>query len=292
MILRHVLFSVLLVTISSSHAQQSPPQNTQGEKQERADDKRGTDVDPLVVKVIPAKGGEDRANQEERHREKQLVVSGVVSEALKDIAWDSHANLWLTGVLVLVALGQLGYFVKQLGLMNLAMTENRRLLTAAENSATAAANTVKEMRSEATRHLRAYVTIDVDSPHYGKDGLRVRIRNHGVTPSNKTCIWTNIANSLTHKEFAYQDVNSPVLQNYLVAPKQHCTVNVVPRVAREAPETFFVYGHIDYTDIFGDRWRVDFCHEHQVSGGFFPHPEHNHEKYVGKDPDFRPAITV
>lgn len=157
-----------------------------------------------------------------------------------------------------------------------------RAATAQEKSEDAMRENVKLAEDTAKRQLRAYVTVDADSPHFGTGGLRIRIRNHGDTPAKNTCIWTSIVREIPDG-FGYPDKFPPILVGYLVAPKQHCAAIVQPRMEAEFTETFFLYGHIDYTDIFGDRWRVDFCHEHQISGGFFPHPKHNDENGLGRD---------
>jgi hypothetical protein len=130
----------------------------------------------------------------------------------------------------------------------------------------------------AKHQIRAYLTVDADSPHFGPEGLKLRIRNHGNSPASDVTIYTNIAQEIP-PGFTYPDEQPPVLRGYLVAPRQHAAVNVRPLVPVEKKERYFLYGHIDYADIFGDRWSVLYCHEHQTGerGGWFPHPEHNRE---------------
>lgn len=224
------------------------PQGKSTKDQKRAaTDQRGTDSSPLVVKVIPTK-------------EAQPPAEGKPYKHYHE----SAADWWLiipTWILAFVTGGLLIY--------------NAVLASITKKSVAVVQDTAK-------RQLRAYVTVDVNSPHFNP-GLRVRIKNHGVTPASNVSIWTNVVEDIPPDGFAHPDIHAPVLGGYLVAPQQHCTINTVPQKTKEDP-SFFVYGHIDYTDIFKDRWTVHYCHRYRGNSEFFPHPHHNKESYVGKDP--------
>lgn len=166
---------------------------------------------------------------------------------------------------------------------------------------------LKDARSASSKDLRAYVgieTIDFVLPNIKKskdkvwdgkgaytfhDFLRPRIKNYGKTPASNMLCWTNWVNVpgigvRLPDDFAFDDFDSIAVEGadivrsrmLLNAGQEYAPLTVVTdfapfREAESRTHTMFLYGHIDYTDIYEKTWQHDFCFVYAPS---LPPPAH------------------
>jgi hypothetical protein len=198
-------------------------------------------------------------------------------------------NLWLmifTGVLAFVALIQIGFLISA---DNTASNTAR----AAKESADAAKEAVELSNKTAERELRAYMGIANLGTRFEKfqtaeDKIiegRVQIYtvNYGKTPAHNATLWARELDG-PPIQFDYTEGNF-VIRNQLVQPGQ-----LFGRVAGErTPDNpFFIYGYVEYTDIFKNIWRYRFAYSFNSAWGgdrFQAHAEHNDEIYIGESPE-------
>jgi hypothetical protein len=193
--MHHVVGSVLLLLIVSEvvQAQSQPPSprppnssqppqsKSKGSKQQTANDLRGTEQSPLVIKVLPTpKTKEESAQDRNDHNEKAAT------------------DWWLVrfnGALVVVVFLQWIWMVRQEKWMRKNIEIAQKAADAAKESAEVAQTTVKTMEDTAERQLRAYIHVGggkdkgpiLDAP----DGPEVwlLLKNTGQTPAYKVEHW-------------------------------------------------------------------------------------------------------
>lgn len=168
---------------------------------------------------------------------------------------------------------------------------------------------------------RAYVGvagIELDAPNLAKadfevpdagnepatfvpaDFLRLTVSNFGLTPAKRVLVVANWAAMPLNRNFSYTfDYRDQITKDEIAAAgRPTIDPNHVYRVAlplsklkpfRDAAAqtaTIYIYGHIDYSDIFGRRWRRDFCYIHDARRGpVSPYFEHNDEYSIAADND-------
>lgn len=180
-------------------------------------------------------------------------------------------------------------------------------------------NLVKSAERTAGRQLRAYIGVakmqlvfrEVEqNPGIKKgepgwiwgDALLFAYKNYGLTPAFQVYIhvnWQSIPfpQGLPH-DFDYKDrfVTLPQGSSFtfsfsIADPGQMNQTTIIiddPIYFIEAKEKrawkVYIYGHIDYTDIYKIRWRRDFCFLYEpwsaIDDPFVPHAEHNDEKQI------------
>jgi hypothetical protein len=174
--------------------------------------------------------------------------------------------------------------------------------------------TIRAMRETERRSLRAYVGMDeiveeftnLTTPNYvpnrivagaaSPDRLLVRLKNFGSTPSNRTSVWVNWQPTpfpqRLPENFTYPDYDGvtggdvrPVWSRATVFPDQiHISFVQVndltafrDAVARRV--SLYLYGHIDYADVYGRPHTTTFCFTYDVTrtgrDRFIPYEEHN-----------------
>lgn len=146
------IFSALLILgiAGSAWSQQEPPiegargQNTQAP----ASEQRGTDKDPLTIKILPAVDAKEQAEKEERERREKATLDKRVADDTSRLAIDTSRlanetkNLvdytgWLsifTAALAVAAVFQIGLFWVQLRYMNAGMRDTKRSADIASES--------------------------------------------------------------------------------------------------------------------------------------------------------------
>jgi hypothetical protein len=239
----------------------------------------------------------------------QRTISGG-GHALNGGALDTMALLTL-GLLVVAAV-QASLFVWQLRLLGKSVSDAGRSATAAEISADAATAAVKQSDQTARTQLRGYVgviAIELDirtlndinyQPHQPKAGsragdeIRLTMKNFGATPASQVHAWINWIfgpfGSRLPSEFDFPDFGReqesldlrPIWTKPTLFPgqtrKQPVSVNDARGFHRALRKegSAFVYGHIDYVDVFGAPHQTLFCFYYdEVTGEFEPHEEHN-----------------
>jgi hypothetical protein len=176
---------------------------------------------------------------------------------------------------------------------------------------------VKEARSTTRHQLRAYVGIDkiyiesmkVDDTKYEipdpvaagyvyRDLVRVRVKNFGSTPTTVLTVvvnWQDMTplGSYLPSDFPYGDLGKDpdVIHRFMLDPGDTETVKIrmekigIWREARQKKFSLYVYGHIDYIDVFKFKWRRDFCYAYEpwASDGdrFVAYGQNNRERRTG-----------
>ena len=189
----------------------------------------------------------------------------------------SEFTRWLvgvTGLMALIAIFQLWMFKRQLNLMEDGARDARNVASAAQCSANAAkASADALMLAE-----RAYVKLSHVTPGLKiKEGksfceVEIEIRNHGRTPATVTDvhIWGKL---LEHGEplpvpFQYPpQEQSP--SAFLVTQEAFFKTQVLPLLGIQSEEVIcsakrlWVYGHVDYIDVFGRRYQGGYARIHE-----------------------------
>ncbi len=166
-------------------------------------------------------------------------------------------------------------------------------------TATAIAYKTYTTAAEASqRQLRAYLgleTLDLNLPSSKssallpnslkagdliQDFVLLSIKNFGATPANKVSChvsWINrqFAHSL-EENYSYPDLDGNLPDGAKFIPAEavifpqttwHVTVAITDispfRKAKNREETMFLYGHIDYEDIYGNKHTSKFCYNYQ-----------------------------
>jgi hypothetical protein len=189
--------------------------------------------------------------------------------------WVTHdAAGFFTLWLVIVGVGQIGLFYWQLRLIRISADDAKRAGIAAERAADATASSVDLARDTAKRQLRAYVTVNgvirtKDPGHLDAQGFAVLVdvRNVGQTPAYDLLQWANIS----IQEF-------PLVTSLPIHCLENPTRSILPRDAKSMAfpaftrdlttieenairanhTAVYVYGEIDYLDVFGERHLTQF----------------------------------
>lgn len=222
---------------------------------------RGTDKSPLFVKVVPPDLAEQQSAQEENDKTEHRIYE----------RWTARATVALAIVTALLA-----FFTFRLW--------------------TATGRLVKDAEVTAKRQLRAYVAFDNFSRNQDsmqRFYLRIYVKNYGNTPCHDMSIW--ITHLEREPEAGFQCATTVdkhlVVEKQMLHPGQSFNAgspiffNLHQRNIDQYEEWIIACGHIDYQDIFGDRWRTNFCQKciRQVrSAGetFIPHKDHNYEEKI------------
>jgi hypothetical protein len=248
------------------------------------------------------------AEKRERTNNSQHIESSLGDWLTHDEA--GFFTLWL----VVVGLGQACLFLWQLRLMGEGLADAKKAADAANLSSEIAAKSLDLSRETAERQLRAYVGVQhicLKCPglsdqnympierrvgHVNKDFIVVTIKNFGLTPAYDVRIWvnwttTNFAESLPYG-FSYQDYEikespSPISSQHILQRDQQNDSNIAifdlrPFISTQKQQSMlYIYGHIDYIDIYSRRWSAVFCQswEPWSDAGleFVPYQEHNGE---------------
>lgn len=134
------------------------------------------------------------------------------------------------------------------------------------------------------------------------DVLLVNYKNFGITPASEVYIHVNWIDlpygMILPDDFGYIDKNDAIFEgtepNYsyeIVDGGQGkiTTVNIpnanIFKEAKSRKKFVYIYGHIDYTDIYKCRWQRSFCFLYEPWGPrsdpFVAHSQHNDEKKIG-----------
>jgi hypothetical protein len=237
-------------------------------------DLRGTQAMPLVVKSF--EGPEDSVDKSEQAKYR-AIDSGTAQ-------W----VMWLTGGMLVVAVGQAWLFFVQLRLM-------RASMKVAEAAAAATERSVETMEDTARRQLRAYVSVDrawIEFPEPGVPSVTVIVKNAGQTPAHDLRHWIH-----QWVEKYPLEVQLPIPPEGFVTsssllgagathdmwikhPKPIVKLPFVDEIGT-AEATIYVYGEIKYKDIFGNqqfvRYRLMYGGRTKPTPGFLSPCENGNE---------------
>jgi len=111
--------------------------------------------------------------------------------------------------------------------------------------------------------------------------LQILVRNYGNTPAHGVRVWKNDMESEPTEEFAFED-QSPdgISGEQMLQPKEVWRIRAGTQHRKEFP--WFIYGHIDYRDIYARKWRTTSCYMQDPSvDSFVPYRRHNSEEQLG-----------
>ena len=269
MAFRGLVLALLAVSASDSWGQsKQPPKNTPAAQQVAPADQRGTEQQPLTVKVLPAEKTQADTDDEKQHRDNEI--------GLTKATWILAI---FTAFLVLVALGQLVLFWIQLKLIGDSLVDAKKAADAAEKAADAAkANAQAVVNSE---RARIFVIIDQDTtnsirgaatvelPHLqaatvgANVGLFYGLKNYGKTPA--------IIKEISHHMVCAAELTktrekvpaAPLPIDHILTGDQRtnlqtlvCSldhkINIATAKDIQASESIiWFYGYVSYDDTFG-----------------------------------------
>lgn len=144
---------------------------------------------------------------------------------------------------------------------------------------------VKGADKTARYQLRAYMSVLNDGTCFDPTNRKVKIfmTNYGQTPaldaSMRVCILDHAPD--TDVELDDSKCGDPVVGPQWVQPHQKFGKIVGQK---DADQDFFIYGFVDYKDIFGGKWRARFAYSHEAMRIFsgddrwIAHKSHNDEQ--------------
>lgn len=274
----------ILVLATHAHAQSREQRNlTAQSQQQSAQDNRGTAQNPIVVKITPLPEAPDQARRDQDDRAEKANA-------------DWWTKVGAIGVIV-VGLLQLGVFALQLVVFAL---QARRLR-----------ETVDAMRGGEMAQLRACVGIEkveesalpVEEADEVHSLVEVTIKNFGQTPAYNVTgalnLYCGAWMTRLSEDFQYADagqewpegiINFHAVETIDRDQARTRYVSFTPKGkeffdgAKKRYVLLWVYGHIDYDDIYGRKWIRNFCYLFQpwavVEHRFTPYDKHNDETCV------------
>jgi hypothetical protein len=147
----------------------------------------------------------------------------------------------------------------------------------------------------------AYKPVDTTAAGYvHRDFLEVILKNFGLTPAYDMRLWVNwqpmpypqrLPDVFKYPDHGATSPDQPgptLSQNILHKDQAHTGTIAIfdlrPFISTQRQETMlYIYGHIDYRDIYGKRWQATFCQSWEPwssAGEFVPYTEHNDEKRI------------
>jgi hypothetical protein len=178
-------------------------------------------------------------------------------------------------------------------------------------------NLIHQEEETSKRQLRAYLGVDrfelkaagLTDPDYKpvdrvigyvhRDFLEVTLRNFGQTPAYDVHVWVNWQptpfGQTLPSGFSYPDTGigtrlGPMLSREVLNRDQTHTEMIAifdlsPFILTQRKLTMlYLYGHIDYRDIYGNKWQATFCESWEpwstVNVEFVPCNNHNEEMII------------
>ena len=243
--MRWFLLSLALIFGTAQSQEQPKPKATQ---QKSKTELRGSEKAPLFIKTPSP------ATQAERDYE----------------TYEKNQKPWNETALV--------YATIALAVITLALAVFTALLW------TATYHLVREAKDTAKRQLRAYVGLDSHALYFDETTGRPKmaLMNYGNTPASNLLVYRRVVDGppaiFDYPTEGQDHTQGILLQGSIIFPKQR--VPFIWLHDRRFMEGRFVYGYIDYTDIFKTNWRCRFAYQHTRYAEFVPHHEHNYEQEI------------
>jgi hypothetical protein len=243
-------------------------------------DQRGTDQQPLVVKSIPASKpiAETRNEQaaESRHASNEWLTArstlglAIVTSILAFFTyrlWDANKTL------IMSAENTAG---RQSREMQASIAEANRAATAMENVANATRADATLMQDILHKQMRAYVAVNIGAATYQDENLKYAsnpmILNTGFTPAKNVSsrVTAAILDTKLAADYKFDDSAEMLLNDATLSPRQSFVILGVVKDRFEAEEVaaimkgdvrrLYVWGTVNYEDVFGGSWETRFCH--------------------------------
>ena len=296
---------LVLMSYSSAQSQQRPFSNARPVQQPTAQDQRGTDQQPLSVKIVPSEKTEADRNDEQKHRDNEARLS----ESIDQLARFAFR-------LFLVAVAQLGLFVAALWFIRESFRGAKKASEAAKLSAEALINaerarifiiieqdTADSIRS-AAKHANS-TEKDGDALD-SSVGLYYGLKNYGKTPA----IIKEISQQLVlapelAKGREYSPKNPLPIEPTLGPAEQTSRGTLVCSLDRkitvgEAKEiltlknALWFYGYVAYDDTFGfgRELRYIFRYDGSTGGRFRLHSFQEFQSRIRHQDDTSQSTVV
>jgi len=135
-----VIALTFLATIASDSWSKSKEPSTKTSQQNTAQQERGSENSPLVIKVIPSEKTKDDLAREDAKNEQKLAIDERVASLTGDLALYTELLFAATAVLALITLGLVIVGYRQ-------VRDARRSIVAAETSAKIAEKALTELEA-------------------------------------------------------------------------------------------------------------------------------------------------
>jgi hypothetical protein len=303
-----VLCTTLAITTALSAAsQQAPNQKTRSPDKTAAADKRGTDAEPLTVKVLPSPNAEADSAYEKREREHRAQTEAektLVDKAL--VKW-THGLFWATFALAVIAISQVGLFVWQLRLIRKGTDDAGIAASAAKDAAEETRKSVELANREFVSSHRPKVILrraslyidagdDMGADTSPNSGVAYVVANVGdtdatVVESNATVHVFKVRDKSEMGEVVFSadlpfSNEASAITNPMLTPGvaytfvAHAPDNNVIRDkwgARAGYAKIVFLGYVIYEDANGVRRRTQFCREYEPTSERFIVADSEHD---------------
>ena len=142
-------------------------------------------------------------------------------------------------------------------------------------------NLVRGAKDTAKKELRAYVAIGkkglYSTEYKGVQRPKMQIDNSGNTPAKDVTAWKNIVDkppAMLGDSSCYCD-GEVLVKNIMLHPRQELPLFWADNLQQR--EGKFLFGYIEYTDIYERRWRFRFAYQHMSDTWYQLYQEHNNE---------------
>ncbi len=177
-----LILSIFVVEPAWAQSTLQPP-SAQSAQQQGAQDERGTEKSPVVVKVIPTEKSKDELAREDAKDQQKLAVDERVAALTGDLAKYTKLLFWATGALAVFTLGLVIFGFRQ-------ANDAKESIAATRTAAQAAQATVELAQREfISTHRPRLIVRNVHAKMLGADqpiAIRFTIINKGQTDALRT----------------------------------------------------------------------------------------------------------
>jgi hypothetical protein len=269
---------------------QAKQDQSRGTQQPVAQDQRGTEAVPLVIKQLPAPKTNDESAQEAKDRAEKAANDRKLVEFTGSLV----TATWVLGAIGILQLLVFSYQAYQLRVtvnaaaeqsesMERSITEANRLASAMENvakdiaiSATAATESVVAVRERTAQQMRAYLCVIVGAGIYQDRAKNLKFQatplvvNAGHTPAHKVAFRASAAilPLPLPDDFAFP-LPVAAIGGSVVGPQQSITLSPmvedfcddadVEKIKHAEGKALYAWGIVTYEDVFGEPHQTKFC---------------------------------
>lgn len=236
--LRLILLLFAISVSGTVHSESQPKPEPNQQNNPPSNEQHGTDQNPISIKILPSPQSKAEATTQENHRK----------EKAEEDRWLVNSTIWLAVVTTFLA-----------------------LFTAALWWATR--KLVIDAKETSKRKLRSYVSVVAtgripNAVNPILPAFQIKIRNTGQTPAYGVRSWRGIGihelplvtelkpmGAVTDADLVIGSQCESVLPVRRVTPFATEQINGV----KTGTHALYVFGRVEYRDVFGDRHFTDFC---------------------------------
>jgi hypothetical protein len=287
-----IVCTILVVSGSLAQSQRArerghPPIQTPSTQQTEptTPDKRGTEELPLSIKILPGNDAKDKAAKEENNRQEKSAIDKKLAEETsrladktKDLAEETGWLAIFSAALVGVALFQAGLFWVQLRLLSDESRNSRITAEAARDNANTADRALKTTQRAFVykKQTNVVAVIYPAGTSVVEWSLTPDWENSGTTPTKRGLShvsWKRFPTGVGPESIDFADQWGANVRRdrsrVFIAPKGSIwgqTVSIPVADLLLPNQSCFVWGWVDYDDIFDIRHRTEFCIEIELRG--------------------------